>query len=95
MAAMQRINLVQGSQPSAFDLAWLPSPLCHNKEVVYLIKTCVTNPVVYQFDPAGKFPNPVTTHDCFLLQLFFRHRCSHNSIAVYLYALFLSGEYVV
>ena len=31
-----------GPQPSAFDLAWLPSPLCHNKEVVYLIKTCVS-----------------------------------------------------
>jgi hypothetical protein len=34
-----------GPQPSAFDLAWLPSPLCHNKEVVYLIKTCVSAPL--------------------------------------------------
>ncbi len=29
-----------GPQPSAFDLAWLPSLLCHNIEVVYLIKDC-------------------------------------------------------
>ena len=28
-----------GPQPSAFDLAWLPSLLCHYKEVVYLIKS--------------------------------------------------------
>ena len=30
-----------GPQPSAFDLAWLPSLLCHNIEVVYLIKSYV------------------------------------------------------
>ena len=29
-----------GPQPSAFDLAWLPSLSCHYKKVVYLIKTC-------------------------------------------------------
>ena len=33
-----------GPQPSAFDLAWLPSLLCHNKDVVYLIK---------RFDPSA------------------------------------------
>ena len=30
-----------GPQPSAFDLAWLPSLLCHYKKVVYLIKSYV------------------------------------------------------
>jgi hypothetical protein len=28
-----------GPQPSAFDLAWLPSLLCHYKKGVYLIKS--------------------------------------------------------
>ena len=31
-----------GPQPSAFDLAWLPSLLCHYKKVVYLIKSYVS-----------------------------------------------------
>ena len=31
-----------GPQPSAFDLAWLPSLLCHYKKVVHVIKSYVS-----------------------------------------------------
>lgn len=47
-----------GPQPSAFDLAWLPSLLCHYKKGVYLIKSYVSAFFIKEFFPA------LTTRTC-------------------------------